>query len=47
MHEDHTAFDLYFRKCPFGGSYCIFSGLKEVIDYVRAFRFTESEVKYL
>jgi nicotinate phosphoribosyltransferase len=47
MHEDHTAFELYFRKCPFGGSYCIFAGLKEAIHYVQSFKFTKEEVEYL
>lgn len=34
QHLDHTAFELFFRKCPFGGSYSIFAGLKEAIAYV-------------
>ena len=47
MHEDHAAFELFFRKSPFGGSYCIFAGLAEVINYIKNFKFTKEEVDYL
>lgn len=40
MHEDSTAFELFFRKCPFGGEYVIFAGLSDVMEYLRDFKFT-------
>lgn len=47
MHEDHVAFELFFRKCPFGGQYALFAGLADVVEFVRNFRFTAEEVEYL
>lgn len=37
----HAVFDLFFRKNPFKGEFCIFSGLQEVIHFVETFRFEE------
>lgn len=40
-------FELFFRKLPFGNGYAIFAGLERVLDYLRDFRFTESDLAYL
>lgn len=47
MHERKAVFDLYFRTLPFGSGYGIFAGLERIIQYVEAFRFTESDLAYL
>ena len=45
--EDHSVFDLFFRKPPFGGSFCIFAGSDEVLKFVSSFRFVDSDIVYL
>lgn len=37
-HADFAVFDLFFRKPPFGGEYCIFAGLDEVLSFISTYR---------
>lgn len=36
-HELPSAFDLFFRKNPFGGEFTVFAGLEEVVCYPSLF----------
>lgn len=47
IHERRAVFDLYFRKLPFGNGYAVFAGLERVLEYLKGFRFTESDLAYL
>ncbi len=47
IHNRKAVFELYFRKLPFGNGYAIFAGLERMLDYLRNFRFTESDLAYL
>ncbi|MEK3990688.1 MULTISPECIES: nicotinate phosphoribosyltransferase [Robertmurraya] len=47
IHNKKAVFDLYFRNLPFGNGYAIFAGLEKVIDYIRGFRFSDSDIEYL
>ncbi|MBT2583364.1 nicotinate phosphoribosyltransferase [Planococcus sp. ISL-109] len=47
MHERQAVFELFFRKLPFGNGYATFAGLERVLDYLKNFRFTESDIAYL
>ncbi|SFJ56689.1 MULTISPECIES: nicotinate phosphoribosyltransferase [unclassified Bacillus (in: firmicutes)] len=47
IHNRRAVFDLYFRKLPFENGYAIFAGLEKIIEYVKNFRFTESDIAYL
>lgn len=40
-------FDLFYRKNPCDGGYAIFTGLEQVINYIKELRFTEADVQYL
>lgn len=42
-----AVFEAYFRKLPFGNGYAIFAGLERIIEYIKQFRFTESDIEYL
>lgn len=42
-----AVFELYFRKLPFGNGYGIFAGLEKIIQFIKDFRFTESDIEYL
>src|SRR5437867_13142815 len=42
-----AAFHVTFRENPFGGEFTVACGLATAIDFLRAFRFDESEVDYL
>ena len=47
MHERKAVFELYFRKLPFGNGFAVFAGLEKVINYLRSFRFSKSDLAYL
>ncbi|OCS82486.1 nicotinate phosphoribosyltransferase [Caryophanon tenue] len=47
IHDRKAVFELYFRKLPFGNGYAIFAGLERMLDYLRDFQFSESDIAYL
>ncbi|HWN70171.1 MAG TPA: nicotinate phosphoribosyltransferase [Haliangium sp.] len=47
LAERQTAFQLYFRKHPFGGAFAVACGLAGVVEYVRDLRFEEDDLAYL
>ena len=47
IHNRKAVFEVYFRKLPFGNGYAIFAGLERVLEYLKHFKFTESDLAYL
>ncbi|KAA0944231.1 nicotinate phosphoribosyltransferase [Sporosarcina sp. ANT_H38] len=47
MHNKRAVFELYFRKLPFETGYGIFAGLERIIEFIKEYRFTESDIAYL
>jgi len=47
MGEREAAFNLFFRRNPFGGGYTVACGLSYVIEFLRDFRFDQSDLAYL
>lgn len=47
LDKQEAVFHLFFRKNPFLGGYTIAAGLEAVIDYLKNFRFDESDLNYL
>jgi nicotinate phosphoribosyltransferase len=45
--EKRATFDLYFRRAPFGGSYAVFAGLENALEYLENVRFTDDHLEYL
>ncbi|MFB1100666.1 nicotinate phosphoribosyltransferase [Terribacillus sp. JSM ZJ617] len=46
-HNRKAVFELFFRKQPFGNGFAVFAGLERVIDYLKEFRFSNSDLEYL
>ena len=42
-----TYFDLFFRRCPDGGGFCIAAGLEQVVQYIQELHFTDEDIAYL
>ncbi len=42
-----TTFDLYTRRAPFSGAYLLVAGLEAALGFVRSFRYSESDLRYL
>lgn len=42
-----AVFHLFFRRAPFQGGYTVAAGLETALDYLRDFRFDESDLSYL
>ena len=42
-----TYFDLFFRRCPDGGGFCIAAGLEQVVQYIQELHFSEEDIAYL
>ncbi len=45
--EEPAAFDYFFRRCPFGGSYVAFAGLETLLEALEAFRFDAACLDFL
>lgn len=45
--NEHSVFELFFRKNPFHGSYTIFCGIDEALKFVSNFKFTAEDIAYL
>jgi nicotinate phosphoribosyltransferase len=45
--DKEAAFHLTFRNSPFEGGYTIASGLESAINWLKAFRFSDSDLSYL
>lgn len=40
-------FDMFFRRVPDGGGYCIMAGVQQLIEYLSSLQFTQEDIKYL
>jgi nicotinic acid phosphoribosyltransferase len=45
--EQESVFYLLFRKHPFQGGFTLACGLADAVEYLRAFRFENSDLEYL
>lgn len=45
--DQASCFDLYFRKLPFGGGFCVAAGLETALDYLTELRFEQPQLEYL
>jgi nicotinate phosphoribosyltransferase len=45
--NERATFELFFRKCPFKGEFVVFCGMDQVMNYLKEFKFTQSDVDYL
>lgn len=46
-NTDVGVFDLFYRRNPEEGGFCIFAGLDQIIDYVQNLHFEEEQIEYL
>ncbi|QWC23117.1 nicotinate phosphoribosyltransferase [Bacillus haikouensis] len=47
FHNRKAVFEVFFRKLPFGNGYAVFAGLERVIEFVKNFHFSKSDIEYL
>ncbi|MEK4701373.1 nicotinate phosphoribosyltransferase [Solibacillus sp. FSL R7-0668] len=47
IHNRKAVFELYFRKLPFGNGYAVFAGLERMLDYLKNFKLSETDIAYL
>lgn len=47
IYNRKAVFELYFRKLPFGNGYAVFAGLERILEYLKNFRFSDSDIAYL
>lgn len=40
-------FDMFFRRVPDGGGYCIMAGVQQLMEYLSNLQFTEEDIEYL
>lgn len=45
--DEIAYFDMFFRKVPDGGGFAIFSGLCQLIEYLKNLKFTKDDLEYL
>lgn len=45
--EQESVFHLFFRKLPFAGGYAVAAGLELALEWLKDFRFSDEELKYL
>jgi nicotinate phosphoribosyltransferase len=46
-HQDRAVFEMFFRRCPFGGEYAVLAGFDLIRDIINNFYFEEDDISYL
>lgn len=46
-HQQRSVFELFFRRTPQQGAFCVCAGLGPALDYLEALRFSAEEIAYL
>lgn len=46
-HLKQSTFELFFRKAPFKGEFCVFAGLDQVLSHLSNFKFTDDQLNYV
>lgn len=46
-HTTQASFDYFYREMPFGGGYCIFAGLQDVLETVENYSFDTEAIDFL
>lgn len=46
-HRQKAAFDLYFRRVPVQGGFCVAAGLEPALEYLTGLRFDADDIAYL
>ena len=47
MADREVVFNLFFRNNPFSGGYTVMAGLKQAMDYLNDYHFSQEDIKYL
>lgn len=47
IHNRNSVFEVYFRKLPFTNGYAIFAGLERILEFIKTFGFSKSDLAYL
>ena len=47
MQDKIAYFDMYFRRIPDDGGYCIMAGVHQLLEYISALEFTPTDIDYL
>ncbi|XP_038616465.1 nicotinate phosphoribosyltransferase [Tachyglossus aculeatus] len=45
--QEQAHFDLFFRRCPFGGGFALAAGLRDCLRFLRRFRLRDPDIDYL
>ncbi|XP_077022716.1 nicotinate phosphoribosyltransferase [Tamandua tetradactyla] len=45
--REAAEFELFFRRCPFGGAFALAAGLRDCVRFLRAFRLRDADVQFL
>lgn len=45
--ETKVAFDVFYRRNPYGSGFGIFAGLEQIIEYIEDLHFTDEDIEYL
>lgn len=44
--DKEVVFDMFFRRIPDGGGFCILAGLEQLIDYIKNLSFSNEDIEY-
>lgn len=47
LQDKIAYFDMFFRRIPDGGGYCIMAGVEQLIEYLNNLKFSEDDIEYL
>ncbi|MDP1835007.1 MAG: nicotinate phosphoribosyltransferase [Chlamydiales bacterium] len=47
LHQRNSVFTMFFRRPPFDGGFTVAAGLQPLIEFIRDFRYSESDLAYL